>query len=206
VVLSQWGEAVADVRFTIADLPGTDLGHTEGNTIVVDADGAGMGWYVDVSPAESSEFRVRLDRNVLAAGSESEAYGRYDLVTVLAHELGHVLGLDHGDAASYAVMADELDPGVRYLLGAQTPAAVPVAAPAEPEAPAIPAFDLDALLAGRGSNAAIDWHAGSGGDWSLQVSPYAPVKAIHKPAPGMAQFATQPVFDSLGKALLGKGK
>jgi hypothetical protein len=153
---------------------------------------------------------VRLDRNVLAAGSESEAYGRYDLVTVLAHELGHVLGLDHEDSAHYAVMAQDIDPGVRYVLDAQAPvggaAAAPAAAPVQPEAPAIPAFDFDALLAGRGSNAPIDWHAGSGGDWGLQVSPYAPVKAAQKPASGMAQFATQPVFDSLGKALLGKGK
>jgi hypothetical protein len=32
------------------------------------------------------------------------------------------------------------------------------------------------------------------------------VKTSQKPAPSLAPFAAQPGFDSLGKALLGKGK
>jgi hypothetical protein len=204
VVISQWGGALADVRFAVADLPGTELGHTEGNTVVVDADAAGVGWYVDVSPAESSEFAVRLDRNVLAAAPDSEAYGRFDLVTVVAHEVGHLLGLDHADAGSYAVMAEDLDPGVRYVVATEEPVAPP---PERSRTSAIPAFDLDALLApAKGVGGAIDWQASAGGDWSAQLSPYAPVKPAQKPASSLAPFAAPQVFDSLGKALLWKGK
>jgi hypothetical protein len=169
VVISQWSEALgdgdahlgslADVRFVVGELDGADLGRHEGNTIVVDADGAGGGWYVDVSPAESSEFRVRLDDNVLAAAPDSEAYGRFDLVTVVAHEVGHLLGLDHADAASYAVMAEDLDPGVRYVVATEEPVAPP---PEKSRTSAIPAFDLDALLApAKAAGAAIDWRAGT---------------------------------------------
>jgi hypothetical protein len=40
----------------------------------------------------------------------------------------------------------------------------------------------------------------------VQLSPYAPVKQASKPASSLAQFTAPPTFDSLGKALLGKGK
>jgi hypothetical protein len=216
VVISQWTDtlgsgdprlaSLADVRFGIADLPQGDLGHTDGNTIMLDADGAGLGWYADVSPADSSEFSVRLDRNVLAAAPDSEAYGRFDLVTVLAHELGHVLGLDHADAARYTVMAEDIDPGVRYVVGGAEPATAPAAAPAEPVSGGIPAFDFAPLSAGSGSSAAIDWQSSLGADWAVQLSPYAPLKPVQKPVSNLAQFAAPPAFDSLGKALLGKGK
>ena len=219
VVLSQWTDALgngdprlaafADVRLAIGELPGGELGFMEANTIVVDGDGAGIGWYVDVSPAESSEFRVRLDRNVLAAAPESEAYGRFDLVTVVAHELGHMLGFDHADAGRFAVMAEDLDPGVRYRIDAE-----PVAATSGRSG--TPAFDLYAGLGGMGPHAGIDWQGEASGSWRVELSPYAPPKPAKAAAPNLAEFDAQPLksepasqgtgFDSLGRALLGKGK
>ena len=85
----------------IGDLPGRTLGETSGNTIVLDIDAAGWGWFVDQTPTNNSEF--------LRLGNQGEQY-RMDLLTVVMHELGHVLGRDH-DADG--VMAESLAAGVR---------------------------------------------------------------------------------------------
>jgi hypothetical protein len=230
VAISQWTDALGDgdarlaalgdVRIAIADLAGSELGYTEGNTIVIDADAADNGWFVDVSPASSTEFRVRLDRNIFAATPDSGAYGHMDLVTVVAHELGHLLGFDHGDAGAMPVMVEDLDPGVRYGLasGAGAGGTKPVqvqlaAAPAVQSASGVLAFDLDALMKGAmGSNASIDWNSAGFGSLGVELSPYAPPKPakyaslnladfVMKPAKGAAQEAG---FDSMGRALLGE--
>ncbi|MDH5578919.1 MAG: hypothetical protein OEZ09_10740, partial [Betaproteobacteria bacterium] len=98
------------------------LGDAQGSAILIDADAAGHGWFVDATPKDSSEFSIRLDRNIAAAAIGSDAYSRMDLLSVLAHEIGHVLGFGHEDAGRMAVMGDDLEPGVRFLLEANTPA------------------------------------------------------------------------------------
>jgi hypothetical protein len=77
-----------------------------------------LGWFVDATPGESSEFTVEVERDVFTAAPGSNAYGHYNLFTVLAHELGHVLGFDHKDAARFPVLRDELDLGMRYVMAA----------------------------------------------------------------------------------------
>ena len=140
----------------MADLPGVELGTVVGSTILIDADAAGYGWFVDVSPAFSNEFSVRLDRNVFAAARSSDAFGRMDLLTVVLHELGHVLGFDHDDAARFAVMDEVLAPGVRYTLGK-------------------PRFDL--VMGGGGvANAHIAWHERDG-RWTGGITPYGALGA-----------------------------
>jgi hypothetical protein len=205
------------VRFAIADLAGGVLGHIEGNTILVDADAAGHGWFVDVSPAQSSEFRVRLERNILAAAPGSDAYGAMDLVTAVTHELGHLLGFDHGDAGAVPMMREELDPGLRYQLAASesAPEAQPAAAAGSPFAGGVPEFDLGAGYSGP--NAAVDWQASSSDGWSVKLSPYASDKPAKGASPNFADFLVKLLskdrgetqsagYDSLGRALLGKDK
>jgi hypothetical protein len=49
---------LANVEFQIVDLPGDLLGQTIGNTILIDSDAAGIGWFFDATPDDSSEFRL----------------------------------------------------------------------------------------------------------------------------------------------------
>ena len=67
---------------------------------------AGQGWFVDTTPATAEEFMVAAD-------------GQIDLLTVLLHELGHLLGFHHA-ADSDALMAELLEAGSRRLPGDTT--------------------------------------------------------------------------------------
>jgi len=134
------------LTIALTDFAGTGLGATSGNTILIDTDAAGHGWYVDLTPAQNEEFRAHSGDGALFATPRSEAFGSMDLLTVVLHEIGHVLGFDHEDAAQYAVMRDQLDAGTRYTLDA-------------------PKFDFDAHWAG-GTGASIAWE-----DWGIQWMP-----------------------------------
>ena len=50
--------ALSDVNIQIVDLPGNELGEAIGNTILLDADAAGFGWYIDPAPADDVEFQT----------------------------------------------------------------------------------------------------------------------------------------------------
>jgi len=93
-----WVAADADadftgVTFSIARLDGSLLGITGGLEITIDATAAGWGW---------------------SLSSSGGVEGRMDLLTVVLHELGHTLGLDH-DADG--LMAETLAPGVSEVVG-----------------------------------------------------------------------------------------
>jgi hypothetical protein len=74
------GLSVIDVR--IADLSETTLGLACGNTIWLDDNAAGWGWFVDPTPWDDSELTP--------SGNPGEQ-NRMDLLTVLDRESGHLL-------------------------------------------------------------------------------------------------------------------
>jgi hypothetical protein len=80
------------VPISVAALPGNELGVTLNDHVKISADAAGWGWSLDGRPA----------------------HARMDLVTVVAHELGHVLG--YGESSRPGdLMANTLPAGVRRV-------------------------------------------------------------------------------------------
>lgn len=94
--------SLSNINLRIADLPGTTIGQAQGYTITLDTNAAGWGWFVDKTPKSNSEFRT--------PGNQGEQ-GLMDLLTVLEHEVGHVLGFEHQQSG---LMADTLFAGVRH--------------------------------------------------------------------------------------------
>jgi Bacterial lectin/Legume lectin domain/Fibronectin type III domain len=139
--------ALQAVRFQIAALGGGVLGLTElgGSVVMLDATAGGYGWFVDPAPADDSEFGSVVTPGELRARPGSPAFGRIDLLTVVEHELGHVLGLGDLDplAAPHDLLTETLSAGVRRFptpaAQVATPAADSPAAPADPLAMTVPA-------------------------------------------------------------------
>jgi hypothetical protein len=135
------------VQYRISPLNDGVLGLTVlGSSLVtLDATAAGYGWFVDSTPASDGAFERVVAAQELQAGPDSPAFGRMDLLTVVEHELGHVLGLGDldSDAVPHDLLTTTLAPSVRRLL---TPALETVAAAVEPAAPPAP-FALQAPAA-----------------------------------------------------------
>ena len=103
------------VTFSIVDLPDLELGRAIGNAIDIDPAAAGHGWSV-----------------VVADGAP-----RMDLLTVVLHELGHVLGYEH---TTQGLMAPTLAAGETHVVP-------PIeAAPETVETPAPVSEDLPVTL------------------------------------------------------------
>lgn len=100
--------ALGHIDVRVADLGGLTLGKAAHGVITLDDNAAGWGWFVDRAPRDDSEFTRR--------GNQGEK-NRMDLLTVLTHEVGHLLGYDH-EASS--IMQDTLTAGVRRTIGLKT--------------------------------------------------------------------------------------
>ena len=102
------------MRFQVDDLPGQTVGNEADGIVTLDVNAAGYGWFVDPTPAENEEFNPTTITSQFVADSQSAAAGRIDLLTVIEHELGHVLGLS--DVPVYSsdsdIMTAELAPGI----------------------------------------------------------------------------------------------
>jgi large repetitive protein len=98
--------------FNITNLPSGQLAegtitsyNTNGTpktaTINIDDDANGVGWFLDTTPQDNSEFRPGdMGSGGLGdyyiADPNSAASGKYDLLTAILHEMGHTLGIING--------------------------------------------------------------------------------------------------------------
>ncbi len=119
--------AAAGVTLSISDLPDATLGVTGPGSIVLDVNAAGHGWFIDRTPLRAEEYVIAASGQVTARG-DSKADGQMDLLSVLVHEFGHVLGYEHDDTTPSGAMNSTLDTGERLLVdGALTVASTPIA-------------------------------------------------------------------------------
>jgi len=199
VAISYWTQALGDgdarlaafgdVRIGIADLADGELGYTNGATVLIDNDAAGAGWSTGLGGPDSRHM---------------------DLVSVVEHELGHVLGFSHEDAGLFPVMHEDLALGERYALAAagNAPAAAAMHA-----TPAAQGFDGPLPVLPSAANATIDWAATGG--WSSALPSYSreplggflPDSAADFSPFGKAaakKATSQNGYDRLGQELLGK--
>ena len=97
-----------------ADLPAEMLGRAVDQRIYVDNTAAGHGWFVDRTPTDDSEFNMHYVTAGQATSSASVTYGRVDLLTVMLHELGHILGrADLSESSTNSLMLGTLPDGTR---------------------------------------------------------------------------------------------
>ncbi|MEK6237293.1 MAG: hypothetical protein N2C14_21490 [Planctomycetales bacterium] len=104
-------DALRDLEVVVADLQGATLGLASGDRILLDADAAGHGWFLDDTPFLDEEYSLAPDGFLVAL--DSSAAEGIDLLTVALHELGHHLGWEDLDPDLHDLMAGALDLGVR---------------------------------------------------------------------------------------------
>lgn len=98
---------LSNVQVLIADLPGATLGQASVNNVIyLDTNAAGNGWFIDNTPWEDFEFTTLGDQ-----GEQD----RIDALSVIMHELGHLLGMEHDD---HGLMQPTLAAGSRHLADA----------------------------------------------------------------------------------------
>jgi hypothetical protein len=100
------------VDISVEHLGNDVLALTAGNRIILSDDADGYGWFIDPAPGGNADFTPTANDHVLAALAGTAAAGRFDLLTVLEHEFGHILSLPDQPAGN-DLMAEYLAPGIR---------------------------------------------------------------------------------------------
>jgi DNA/RNA endonuclease G (NUC1)/PKD repeat protein len=109
------GTTPFNLNIEVTDLPTGQLaeaqltsfsptGTPNAGTLLLDYNGNDLGWFIDSTPWENSEFAPfdfaqGTQPTAFRATSSSPAAGHYDLLTTLLHELGHLAGLIQGNPA-----------------------------------------------------------------------------------------------------------
>jgi hypothetical protein len=112
-----------NTRVVVGALTDGELGASQNGVITLDPTAAGQGWFVDPTPNADEEFTPSGTDGALTA-IDPRAVDRIDLLTVVEHELGNVLGLKDTIAATDSLMDATLSVGIRRTPDAATVAAL----------------------------------------------------------------------------------
>ena len=85
-------QMLRNAQFVITNLAGDLLGHTSGNVISLSSSADGLGWFLDPTSGSDDPNWITTATGTTAAPG-SPAAGHVDLATVVAHEMGHILGM-----------------------------------------------------------------------------------------------------------------
>lgn len=154
-------EQLQNVTFEVADLQGDQVGAARDGHIILDADAAGHGWFIDSTPFDDSEFTNFLSESHLVAEAGQDSAGGIDLLTTVLHEFGHELGLDHTAEAGDDLLFDELTVGERRL---------PDAHHAEEAAPVADGMEIGAAPVAGDDGKAGEFRLGPGESIDILVS------------------------------------
>lgn len=91
-------------------------GHATAGVIVISSDAAGRGWYLGDASTSDEAFAQALTSGAFAAQPGSAAYGRFDLLTTLEHEFGHILAFDPSSPGYEGHL--QIINGTQYFVGA----------------------------------------------------------------------------------------
>ena len=115
-------DRIRSAEFQLVDLPDGLLGDTFEGTVSIDVTAAGYGWFVDSTPVDDSEFHYFIGGDeVRAVGGIAAA--QMDLLTVVMHELGHVLGFADlsNSVVPYDLMTQTLATSARRIPDGSNP-------------------------------------------------------------------------------------
>lgn len=112
-------EALERINYVVSDLEGEVIGSAEGDTVSIDFDAAGRDWFIDDTEWLDEEYS-EMDGVLRAINGDDVdglAYDGVDLLSVIMHEQGHILGLyDADEALDGGVMFGEFSEGERRVV------------------------------------------------------------------------------------------
>ncbi len=151
----EYAAALDQISFVVSDLGGRTLAQAFGTTIRIDTNAAGNGWFVDPTLDSDVEFAIAGPSGSLLADTDSEAYAKYDLLTVAMHEIGHVLGLDDINVQSGMLMSGQLTAGTRAMISGQDASGISLNAIQTGDVSGAALSDQEKILGGL--DAFADW-------------------------------------------------
>ena len=141
-------ERLRNMHVYVSDLPAGYLGLAWGRNLTLDVNANGAGWFVDAAGQYAAFSAV-----------PSSANRQMDLLTVVAHEVGHLLGYDHSENVS-DVMAATLSVGTRRVPGTATRLLAD-------------SRELVVVVSAAGPRIAVDWSAARARGYPLLLPPEA---------------------------------